>query len=32
LPLLETLKSEAINILTIPPSALSNLPLDPLRR
>ena len=30
LPLLETLRSEAINILTIPPSALSNLPLDPL--
>jgi amino acid adenylation domain-containing protein len=30
LPLLETLKTEAITILTIPPSALSNLPLDPL--
>jgi amino acid adenylation domain-containing protein len=30
LPLLQTLKSEGITNLTIPPSALANLPLDPL--
>src|SRR6185503_253151 len=30
LPLLATLKKERISILTIPPSALANLPVDPL--